>query len=215
MNEPSPGAAPTLAAGAGAGAAPPALGLGPAVLLLLVIISIHQFVADIRTLDLHKGSADERNANHEHPARNNSENPEEITEGHSQAVLGENAIEWVEVALVKRLGLPLLSRMKIREGLDSSGGSIQRLDASINWRRWCRDLENPERWWAGTPGIAKDWLVVAVEVCELWGSWVNRPQSCSLIESSLYTSAVAEAGLVAPSNKNPPLLWSRARGLDA
>jgi len=163
----------------------------------------------------HEGSADERNTNHEHPTWDNSENPEKVTERHSEAVLGENAVEWVEVALVKRLRLPFLGGVKIRERLDSSGGSVQRLNANIDWRRWRRELHDPERWWAGTPGIAEDRLVVAVEVSELRGSRVGRPEGCSLIESSLYANAVAKAGLVSSSNENPPLLRSRACGLDA
>lgn len=210
---PSPGGAPTLAAGAGAGAAPPALGLGPAVLLLLIIVSTRPSAKE--SIDLHHGSAEERNANHEQPARNDSENPENVTEGHSEAVLGERAVKWMEVALIKRLVLVLLGRKEISEGLHAGGGSVQALDVDVNWRRWCGDLDDPQRWGTGSPAIAEHWLVVAIEVCEIWRGWVDGPESSSLVECGLYTSAVTEASLVSSSDKNPPLLRSCACGLDA
>lgn len=168
---PSPGGAPTLAAGAGAGAAPPALGLGPAVLLLLIRFSTRPSVNEY--LDSHHSSAEERNANHEQPARNDSENPENVTEGHSEVVLGERAIEWVEITLIERLVFVLLSGKELSEGLHAGSGSVQALDVDVNWGRWCGDLDDPERWGAGSPTVAEYWLVVAIEVREIRCGWID------------------------------------------
>jgi len=181
--------------------------------LLLIIVSTHP--SKKGSPDLHHGSAEERNANHEQPARNNSENPENIAEGHSDAVLGERAIKWVEVAFIERLVFVFLGSKKISEGLHTGGGSVQALYADVNWRGRCGDLHNPERWGASSPAVAEYWLVVAIEVCEMWRSWVDGPKSSSLVECGLYTSAVTEAGLVSSSDENPPLLGSCACGLDA
>ena len=55
---------------------------------------------------LHDVSANERDANHEQPARNNREDPEDVSKGNGEAKFGELPIEWVKVALIGSLLLP-------------------------------------------------------------------------------------------------------------
>jgi hypothetical protein len=98
---PSPIGAPLTRA---RGAAPPA-GAAPAaglpgcvpIPLLLLTPAVSRVIPNTNHIgDLHDASAKERNTNHEHPARNDTESPEEISNWNSKAVLGKEAIEWVE-----------------------------------------------------------------------------------------------------------------------
>ena len=55
---------------------------------------------------LHDGSADKRNTDHEGPAGNNTECPQEVRDWLRKAVLGERAVEGMEVTLIRLLLLP-------------------------------------------------------------------------------------------------------------
>jgi len=54
----------------------------------------------------HDVSRDHGNTNHEQPAGNNTEYPEDVAERDRKTVLVELSLEWVEVALIYWLLLP-------------------------------------------------------------------------------------------------------------
>lgn len=163
----------------------------------------------------HDVSAHEGNTNHEQPARNNGKDPENISEGDCEAVLGEYTIERVEITIVDRQVLPCLGRVKVGEGLDLSGSGIQPSAAHNYWRWLGRHLEEPEAWWTGTPGVAEDWLVVAVKVSHVRSGWVDTPKQCGLVKSLLNLAALPKAGRVSSGKQNPPFFRLRALRLDA
>jgi len=105
--------------------------------------------------------------------------------------------------------------MEISEGLHGGSGRVRVNDAKVNrcWRR--SNMEDIEVWWPGCPAVAENWLVVAIEKSKVGSSWVCSEDCNALIEGSLNLSAVSEAGLVTPSDQNPPFLWLRAGRLDA
>lgn len=119
-------------------------------------------------MDLHDGSADERNANHEGPARNSGENPKEVSNRLGDAILGQRAIEWVEGTLIRSSLLPRLSEMNLSEGLDVGGRDIHWEDPDIDRRRLGGCVEYPEAWGTGSPAVTEYRLVVAVQVGKVW-----------------------------------------------
>lgn len=66
-------------------------------------------------------------------------------------------------------------------------------------------MHDPEVWWTSTPAVAKNRLVVAVEVSKMRRRRISGEEGRSLVERSLNSSAMAEAGLVASSDQDPPL----------
>lgn len=156
---------------------------------------------------LHDVSANERDGNHEQPTWNNSESPEDIAKRNCEPKFGKLSIEWVEVAFIRGLLLPCLKSMKIGEGLHIGGGSVEGNKADVHWSRLGRNLHDPQMRRTSPPGVAQDRLIVAVEVCQMRGSWIDSEQERALVESLLNFSATAKACLVASSDQNPPLFW--------
>ena len=117
--------------------------------------------------DLHDSSAQKRHTNHEGPARNDGKNPEEISKRNSKAILGEEAIEWMEHPLIWRLLLPCLRSVEIRECLDRGRCNVQVSEAHSDLARRRGHLKDLKTWWSGAPGVAKNWLSFAVEVTKM------------------------------------------------
>lgn len=105
--------------------------------------------------------------------------------------------------------------MEIGEGLHAGSCSVQWEQTDVDWGRLSSDFHDPEMRRAGSPGIAEDGLIVAVEICQVRGSRIGSEENRALVEGSLDAIAKAKAGLVASSDKNPPLFWCRAYWLDA
>ena len=105
--------------------------------------------------------------------------------------------------------------MKVRECLDSGSGSVQASAANINLGRKRENLKDLESWCASAPGIAEYRLGFAVEVSQVWSSRIVGPQEGGLVECLFDLSTLAEAGLVASCNQDPPLLRLCACRLDA
>ncbi len=177
-------------------------------------ISIHSFTVRAAVYS-HDSSAQEGDTNHEHPAGNNSEEPENISKRNSKTVFGELAIEWVEPTLVWGDLLPVSSLVEVDESLGSSGGEVHVFGSDINRRGRSRNTEEPESRRARSPSIAENGLRIAVEVREMRRSRINAPEKGSLVERGLDLLALSEAGLVASGYQNPPFFWLRAGGLDA
>lgn len=124
---------------------------------------------------LHHCPAQERNTNHEHPARDDSEDPKDIADRDGKAVLGKGAIEWVEKSVIDLNTLLSLSRIEICKGLDGSIRGIQRLDSDINWGWGCDDVKDPESRRSSTPGVAENRLVFTVEEAKVRSCRIDGP----------------------------------------
>lgn len=121
----------------------------------------------------------------------------------------------MEVTLVFWLELPGLGIVELGEGAWGGSGSVQCGDVDIGWLSWCVDLENPERWWSGGPAVAENWLVLTVDIGQVWSSSISGEENGRLVESFLDLIAHAEASLVTTSYENPPFFWSSASWRDA
>lgn len=91
----------------------------------------------------HHVSAEEADSDHEQPARNNVEEPEHISERHSQAILSKRTIKWMEPSLSRCLILPCLGGVEISEELDIDSRSVQSPRANIDWSRRRSHLHDP------------------------------------------------------------------------
>lgn len=130
-------------------------------------------------------------------------------------VLGEEAIEWVENTIVDQQLLVRLAGQQIRESLDLGSSGIQSSGSLDHRRRLWGDFEEEQRWGTSGPGIAENWLILAIKIAQVRSSGMERPQSCGLVESSFNLAALAEASLVPPGDQNPPFLGGIALRLDA
>lgn len=115
---------------------------------------------------------------------------------------------------MKLLLLVRLRRIQAGKGLNSGSGSVDLDNANIDWRRWCSYVHNPERRWTGSPAVAENWLIVAVEVCQVRRRRIHRPEGCGLVECGLDLVAETKAGLVSSSDQDPPLFLLRASRLN-
>jgi len=129
-------------------------------------------------------------------------------------VLSEETVEWVEDTLVDLQLLVRLAGEKVHEGLDLSGGGIESSGSDSDGSWLGQNIQDPESWRTSAPGVAKYWLVVAVQVGQVGSSRVDRPQERSLVECLLHLGTLAEASGVSSSNENPPLLWGGGSRLD-
>ena len=93
--------------------------------------------------DLHDVSADERNEDHEGPARNDSKTPEKVSKGNCKTKFGKRSVEWLEVSGVYFLLSVLFVGVKLGEGLDGGGCLVQGKVADFDRSWWSSNVNNP------------------------------------------------------------------------
>lgn len=120
-------------------------------------------------LDLHKRPAGKRHDEHKRPLRDQAQHPHGIAKRHRKAVLGQEPVEGVEVALVAD---PAVGR-RLRLGLVESQDIIRRrrrkvepLAVADNWSRRGEHLDRPDGAGGSAPRTAQNGLELAVDVAE-------------------------------------------------
>lgn len=116
---------------------------------------------------LHDVSADERNEDHECPARNNSQSPENVSYRNCKMVFGKLSIKWMEISRIRFPLSVFLIGLKIGEGLDGGSCRVQVKITNFNWSWRGSNINDPEVGWPCSPGVAKNWLAVAIDVAEM------------------------------------------------
>lgn len=123
---------------------------------------------------LHDGPAEEGDDDHGEPRGHLGEAPQNVGDRDGELVLGEEAVEWVPVALIRGGLLVLAVNDKLLEGLGGGGGAVQGdiADSGRGSRlvgKGLGDLEVVQRWRADRPRVAKDGFLVAVDGSKLGG----------------------------------------------
>lgn len=84
---------------------------------------MHRIEAESKQ-DLHEGTAEEADADHEHPAGDGANAVDEVAKGQSQVVLGDPAVDGVESSLVGRDLLEFLLGVDLVELLWRDSGGV-------------------------------------------------------------------------------------------
>lgn len=139
----------------------------------------------------HHSSAKHGHNDHEEPARNQVEAPEDVANNGRESVLSEPTVERVEDAVVQ-LALALVAvLLQLDEVVAGDGGQVESLGVEIDRGRRGKHLEDPKSASRGGPGVAKDGLVLAVEHCGVRGARSHGELGCGLVESGLDLVAMA------------------------
>lgn len=162
----------------------------------------------------HESPADEGDNQHHCPAGNNAESPKGVCDRHSNAVLGELAIEGMEVpVLLVELALVPAGLVQLQEGVAVGRGQVHALDVDVDGCGGREHLEQPQATGASGPSIAQDGLVVAIDKSNVRGVRQDGELGGCLVKGLLDLQAVAKASLVPTRDQHPPLLGFGGLGL--
>lgn len=206
---------------------------------------VRQETKQTARVDLHHGTAEETDADHEQPAGNSAEAPDDVSQRDIELVLGEQAVNGVERTLVRRNLLIGLLGVNLVDSLGSDGGRVEvdgaegSESALLASRLFLGDLVVLHGWGAGGPGGAQNLVGFAVQVSEVRGGGVSREEEDGFLvimvrshfgvktrrgivlikraylEGLLGLGATTETGLVATSGEDQPVLFLGAGSEDA
>lgn len=146
--------------------------------------------------NLHDGSAQERNTNHEHPAGNNCKEPKYISNWNCGTILRKFTIERMEPTLIRGLFLVRFGCVQIGECSDGCRSSVQWNRDNRNWGSWSPNFHSPQMWWSCAPRIAKNGLLVAIQNCHVWSCGVDSEKGSGFIEALFDFAAETKTGFV-------------------
>jgi len=138
--------------------------------------------------DLHHGTAEETDTNHEQPAGNSTKTPDDVAKRDVELVLSEPAVNGVERTLVDRSLLVSLLGVDLVDGLGGDGGGVQ-VDSAERSRSTLLagglllgDLVVLHGGSAGGPSGAKDLVGFAVQVSKVRGGGINREEKDGFLD---------------------------------
>jgi hypothetical protein len=141
--------------------------------------------------DIHHSSAEHGHADHEEPAGNQVEEPEDVADNGGQSVLSEPAIEGVEDTVVQ-LGLLLVAiLLQLDKVIAGNGGHVEALGPQVDGSRGRQHLKDPESTGGRRPGVAQNRLILTVEHGSVGSAGGDSELGCSLVEGLLDAIAVA------------------------
>lgn len=137
---------------------------------------------------LHNGTAEETDRNHEGPAGDGADRPDEVAKGNVQLVLGEPAVGGVQSALVGLDLLEVLLGVNLVQLLGGNGGGVHVNDVersgetllTLGLSLWHLEVEDGGS--ASGPGRAKDALFLTVQQTKVRGGWVGREEEDGFLE---------------------------------
>jgi len=139
--------------------------------------------------NLHHGAAAKGHNKHEKPVGNQVHGPHKVTEGDSQTILGELAVGGVEPSAGMAMELVLATRgLKGDQSVGGGGGQVESLAVDLDGRGLGKHIKDVKTRRAGRPGVAKNGLVVAVQVGHMRGVFEERKLGSGLVEGLLDSS---------------------------
>ena len=143
------------------------------------------------------------------------ETPDSVTERDAESSLGQRSVKWVPETLVDWRLLVLL--FSVNGGNLTSGdrGAVQGDGTkSAGWSRlvWkrLRKKHVNKTWSTESPGVAEDWLSLAVQRSEVWSVLGREKKRHSLVPFIVRVVAKAVARFVSASDIHHPFFNARA-----
>jgi hypothetical protein len=143
--------------------------------------------------NLHHRSADHGENQHGHPARDETEAPENVTNNIGQAQLSNLSVEGVEEAIDTLESLLLVGVAQSNNVIRGNGGGVEPLLIDVYGGRLREHLKHPEVGGSGAPGVAEDRLVIAVDVAHVRAAGEDGELASGLVEGGVDPVATAFA----------------------
>jgi hypothetical protein len=186
-------------------------------------------VADISTLylwhtnetsNLHEGSGEEGNTNHQSPAGHDRETVNDPTKGNGKTSLSKHTVERMEEALIGSVLLESLVGNNLDKVLSRNGGAVHGEVVDSGGRsgligKRLGKLDVDDAGGTGTPCIAQLRFLLAVQATELRTAGDSGEKGDSLGPLDVGAVAHAEASAVAAGGVDHPVLDTGAGGCGA
>jgi hypothetical protein len=144
-------------------------------------------------INSHHRSAEHGHDNHEEPARNQVEEPENVADNGRESILGKPSVERVEDTIMQLARLLVSVLLQLDEIVARDGGHVEPLGPEVDRCRRRQHLENPEGARRCGPGVAEDGFVLAVKQSGMGSTRSDGKLGRSLVEGGLDPLAVAFA----------------------
>jgi hypothetical protein len=135
----------------------------------------------------HEGTAEQGDTNHEHPARDGTETPDEVAQGNVQVVLGKPAIDGMQSTLVGGDIMIHLLPVDLVDLIGSDGSRVEIEDVERSGRLYLADLGSlgnlivEDGGSAGGPDGAQDGGRLAVHETEVRRDGIRSEQESGFL----------------------------------